>query len=459
MASGGNGFVSILQEFSIPLLTGVVVALVAANVAPEWYEHALHWEPLGPISVFGHVLSLHFLVNDVFMVFFFGIAAKEITESCLPGGSLNPVRKAVTPLVATIGGVVGPVAVFFVGLAAAFALGVYDPATDDRRLLARGWGIPTATDIALAWLVARAVFGRGHPAVAFLLLLAVADDAIGLVIIAVFYGDPANPVAPMFLGLVLGGMAVAYGMRRAGVESWIPYVAIGGPLAWSGLMLAHLHPALALAVVVPFMPGPTADMGLFTEEDEVDAMGEDTAAVLHVTHSPLHLFEHQLKLFVDFGLFFFAFCNAGVQLADVGPLTWLILGGLVVGKTLGITIFGLAARATGLTLPSGMTLADLVMAGFVAALGLTVALFVASAAYVDPILQGQAKMGALLSGGVGLVAVAIGRLLGFGRASQAAAAAGASPAAIPGGRAAEPAAQETRREARSAARGKGGTSN
>jgi NhaA family Na+:H+ antiporter len=292
----------------------------------------------------------------------------------------------------------------------------------------------------------------------------VADDAIGLVIIAVFYGDPANPVAPMFLGLVLGGMAAAYGMRRAGVESWIPYVAIGGPLAWSGLMLAHLHPALALAVVVPFMPGPTADMGLFTEQDEVDVMGEDTAAALHVAHSPLHLFEHQLKLFVDFGLFFFAFCNAGVQLADVGPLTWLILGGLVVGKTLGITLFGLAARVTGLTLPSGMTVADLVMAGFVAALGLTVALFVASAAYVDPVLQGQAKMGALLSGGVGLVAVAIGRLLGFGRAPQAVAAEGASPAAISGGRAVEPAAPETRREARSAeprtaARGDRGTSN
>jgi NhaA family Na+:H+ antiporter len=436
MAKGGNGLVSILQEFSIPLLAGVAVALVAANVAPTAYEHALHWEPFGDVGVFGHVLTLHFLVNDVFMVFFFGIAAKEITESCLPGGSLNPIRKAITPLVATLGGVVGPVAVFFAGLWAAFALGLYDPASDDRTVLARGWGIPTATDIALAWLVARAVFGRGHPAVAFLLLLAVADDAIGLVIIAVFYGDPANPVVPSFLGLVLAGMAVAWGMRRAGVKSWIPYVAVGGPLAWSGLMLAHLHPALALAMIVPFMPGPAGDMGLFTDLDEVDVMGEETAAALHVEHSPLHLFEHHLKLFVDFGLFFFAFCNAGVQLADVGVLTWLILGGLVVGKTFGITLFGLGARAAGLTLPSGMTVADLVMSGFVAALGLTVALFVASAAYVQPVLQGQAKMGALLSGAVGLIAVALGRALGFGRKQPAAA---SLPAGRPAGaRGAEP---------------------
>jgi len=415
MSSGQRGIVNILQEFSIPLLGGVAVALIAANVAPEWYEHTLHWEPFGAVHVFGHALSFHFLVNDIFMVFFFGIAAKEITESCLPGGSLNPVRKAITPLVATIGGVVGPVATFLLGIALAYSLGIYDPAVDDRALLSRGWGVPTATDIALAWLVARAVFGRGHPAVAFLLLLAVADDAIGLVIIAIFYGDPANPVAPMFLGLVVLGMAVAFGMRRAGINNWIPYVAIGGPLAWSGLMLAHLHPALALAVIVPFMPWPAGDMGLFTDEDDVDAMGEAVAGAHHIEHSALHLFEHQLKLPVDFGLFFFAFANAGVQFADVGALTWLILGALVIGKTIGISVFGLAARLVGLSLPAGMTVGDLVMAGFVAALGLTVALFVASAAYLDPVLQGQAKMGALLSGLVGLVAIAIGRLLGFGR--------------------------------------------
>lgn len=410
-----RGFVNLLQEFSVPLLAGVVVALFAANLNPEGYDDLLHWQPFGPVALFDHPLTFHFLINDLFMVLFFGIAAKEITESCLPGGSLNPVGKAITPLVATLGGVVGPVGTFFLGLWGAYAIGLYDVRFDDWDLLSLGWGIPTATDIALAWLVARTVFGRGHPAVAFLLLLAVADDAIGLVIIAFFYGDPEVPAAPAFLGLVALGMAVAWGLRRAGVRNWIPYVALGGPLAWSGLMLAHLHPALALAVIVPFMPAPAGDTGLFADEDEVDAMGGQVAETYHIQHSPLHQFEHQLKLFVDLGLFFFAFANAGVPFADIGPLTWLILGSLVIGKTLGITLFGLGARALGLSLPSGMAVRDLVMAGFVAALGLTVALFVASAAYLDPELQGQAKMGALFSGGVGLVAVAIGRWLGFGR--------------------------------------------
>ena len=176
--------VSILQEFSIPLLVGAAVALLVANLANDGYQAVLHWMPFGPVSLIGHEVTLHFLVNDVFMVFFFAIAAKEITEGCLPGGSLNPIRKAINPLMATVGGVVAPALVFFLGLWLLFESGVYDPEVDDWFLLARGWGVPTATDIALAWLVARTIFGRGHPAVNFLLLLAVADDAIGLVIIA-----------------------------------------------------------------------------------------------------------------------------------------------------------------------------------------------------------------------------------------------------------------------------------
>ncbi|HKX46715.1 MAG TPA: sodium:proton antiporter, partial [Planctomycetota bacterium] len=74
MAKSGSGIVDILQEFSIPLLAGVALALLAANLTPEWYEHTLHWEPFGALHVFGHALTLHFLVNDVFMVLFFGIA-------------------------------------------------------------------------------------------------------------------------------------------------------------------------------------------------------------------------------------------------------------------------------------------------------------------------------------------------------------------------------------------------
>src|SRR5690606_1784890 len=142
--------------------------------------------------------------NDIFMALFFGLAAKEIVEAAMPGGALNPVKKAINPLLGTIGGVLGPVGVYFLFV---FLTGNQD--------IARGWGIPTATDIALAWLVARVVFGVGHPAVSFLLLLAVADDAIGLGIIAIFYPDPEHPVEPAYIAVVAAAMAIAYGLRRA----------------------------------------------------------------------------------------------------------------------------------------------------------------------------------------------------------------------------------------------------
>jgi NhaA family Na+:H+ antiporter len=408
LSSNKPRFVSFLQEFSIPLIVGVFVALFWANLDPDSYHHLVHWQPFGTFAIFGHELSLHFLVNDMFMVFFFGIAAKEITEACLPGGSLNPVRKAVNPLLATLGGVLGPAAVFF-GLVHLLApMGAFvGPSGEslDIGLLNKGWGIPTATDIALAWLVARTVFGRGHPAINFLLLLAVADDAIGLVIIAVFYGDPTNPAQPIWLLLCLAGIAVALALRLGRVRSWIPYILLGGPLAWSGLVLAHLHPALALVFIVPFLPAPTRDTGMFSEED---------------LPSTLHDFEHSLKLFVDLGLFFFALTNAGVEFAGIGTMTWVILASLVVGKTVGISLLGLLATRIGFPLPDRMGRKELVMAGFVAALGLTVALFVAGAAFgkLDPHLEGQAKMGALFTGFVGLAAIALGRMLGLGRAPE-----------------------------------------
>ncbi len=407
MSSERKGIVNFLQEFSIPLIAGVFVALAVANLFPEAYHHIVDGE-LTHATIFGHHITLHFLVNDIFMVLFFGIAAKEIVEAALPGGSLNPIRKAMNPLMGTVGGVVGPVGVFFAIIMLTSSM---YPA-EQAELTGRGWGIPTATDIALAWLVARTVFGRGHPAINFLLLLAVADDAIGLVIIAVFYGDPSHPAHPEYLGLVAAAMALAFAMRKMGVKTWVPYIVFAGPLAWGGLILANLHPALALVFVVPFLPGPKRDTGMFNEQDEA---AQALAAGHAAESSALHEFEHQLKLFVDFGLFFFAFANAGVEFAGIGPMTWTILASLIVGKTVGITLLSVLADKIGLSLPDGMGIKELIVAGFIAALGLTVALFVAAAAFpMNAELLGQAKMGALFSGFVGLAALLRGKTLGLG---------------------------------------------
>ena len=203
-------------------------------------------------------------------------------------------------------------------------------------------------------------------------------------------------------------MAIAWSLRRAGVQSWPLYIFVGGALSWFGLLAAGLHPALALVPIVPFLPGPRRDTGMFVDT-EAGVIGHDD-------HSPLHRFEHQVKLFVDIGLFFFAFANAGVLLGEMGAMTIAILAALIVGKTVGIAACGWLATKLGFPLPTGMSMRDLVMAGFIAALGLTVALFVAGAAFKgDASLLGEAKMGALLSGLVGVAAVLLGRVLGFGR--------------------------------------------
>jgi Na+:H+ antiporter, NhaA family len=395
--SSKNKFVNILLEFSLPLLAGVFVAVVWANISPEGYHHIMHQSLLGGFYPLGesHAINFHFLMNDIFMVLFFGIATKEITESCLPGGDLNPIKNAINPLLGTIGGVLGPVAVYF----------AYVHFTGAAEI-ARGWGIPTATDIALAWLVAKIVFGAKHPAVSFLLLLAVADDGLGLVIIAIFYGDPNMPAAPQYLGVVAAAMFMAWMMRKKAVHNFWAYLAGPGILAWGGLIMAHLHPALALVFVIPFMPTDHKDDGLFLEE-----AGDHK----HNPKDTLNNFEHTLKVPVEFGLFGFGLANAGVAFSSVGHATWAVLGALLFGKTIGI--FGMSYLGTlaGFPLPKGMNNRDLCAAGVIAGLGLTVALFVAGVAFSDPTLQGAAKMGAMLSAGIAPIAIILGKVMGIKR--------------------------------------------
>ena len=159
-------FFSFAVEHALVLPVGAIVALVWANTAPSRYYALAH--------------RLEFVVNDVGMVFFFALATKEIVEATAPGGALHTWRRAALPAVAAVGGMIGPALIYV-----AYVNWV------DQPVLLRGWAIPCATDIAFSYLVAKAIFPR-HPAVPFLLLLAIADDAFGLVILALFY--PAGTV-------------------------------------------------------------------------------------------------------------------------------------------------------------------------------------------------------------------------------------------------------------------------
>lgn len=372
--------INLLREFSVPLIAGVIMALTWANLAPEGYSAFVY-------DRFLRQLSFHFVANELFMVFFFGIAAVEITKSCLPGGDLSPLYKAVNPLLATLGGAIGPVAVYFTlnYLAGSSALN-------------KGWGIVTATDIALAWLVARLIFGKNHPVIAFLLFLAVADDAIGLAIIAIFYPGHSLPVEPVWLLLTAGGMALAYILNRSGCKNYWPYISLGGVSSWVGLHQAHLHPALALVFIVPFMPHQVKKTRELFEEDLTDL-------------STLARFEHEWKIIVDLGLFMFGVANAGVEFTAVGTVTWLVFIALLSGKTVGILFMGWLGERLGFPLPDGMRYKELAVVGVLSGIGFTVALFVAGEAFTDPLIAGAAKMGAILSILAAFVAVVLGKLL------------------------------------------------
>ncbi|MGV1793589.1 Na+/H+ antiporter NhaA [Rhizobium sp. A37_96] len=404
----------LLEEYSLLLILGSVIALVWANTSPETYhgliEFALRSDGLvGELHVAAdgyarRTLTVHYLINDVLMALFFAIAGKEVWEAvALRNGALRG-KKALTPLIATAGGMLGPVTVYLLG---AMLLG-------DFATLANGWAVPTATDIAFSYLVGRLVFGASHPAVTFLLLLAIADDAAGLLILAVFY--PQGDLSPQWLLLSLAAALGVYflanrlprildgtradrpvsTMVRTKLSFW-PYLIAAG-FSWYGFQEAGIHPALGLLPIIPAIPHSDIEFGLFAERE-----GHQTDL--------LNRIEHALKAPVELILFLFGFANAGVELSAVGEVTWLVLGGLVVGKPLGITLFGwLAARPLGFGLPAGMRMSDLCVLGCVAAIGFTVSLFVASVAFAPGPLQDAAKMGALLSFAAAILAIIAGKI-------------------------------------------------
>ena len=392
--------INFLLENSLFLIMGSVAGLVWANLDQSSY-HGFIEKSLGSSSVIGHHghITLHYLVNDIMMAFFFAIAGKEVWEATFPGGPLNSPKKATTPLVATVGGMLGPIAVYF----------LLATLSGDLSELGNGWAIPCATDIAFSYLVARIVFGPGHPAIPFLLLLAIADDALGLIILAVFY--PQGEVQPLWLLLSVAAVAVGFGLRRARIYSFWPYLGIVGTMSWFGFSQAGLHPALGLLPIIPTMPHAHVDTGLF---DWRKIEKNDT----------LTAFEHWWKSPVEIILGLFGLCNAGVVFSSMGSATWIVLAALLIGKPLGIWGCGYVAGVKmKFGFPPGMNSKDLFVVGCAAGIGFTVALFTSTVAFKPGGIQDAAKMGALFSFSAAIITIIVGRIMKVEKVKAPAAAA------------------------------------
>jgi Na+:H+ antiporter, NhaA family len=339
------------------LVIGTVMALVWANIDYESYENLAHF--------------LHFPINEVGMVFFFALATKEIVESTLPGGAMASGREAAVPVLAAAGGMAAPAALF-----------VLQANLTGHPELVRGWAIPCATDIAFSYMAARMIFPKGHPAIPFLLLLAIADDAFGLVLLALFY--PTGAVIPAKLLGLIPAIFIAYLLKRRRVKNFWAYVIIAGGLSWTALFRGGIHPALALVPIVPFMPHARRDIGFYREEE------------LHLPDT-MNRFSGWWHVPVQLILLLFGLTNAGVEFSSVGPGSWMVLSSLLIGKPLGIVLFTLGGIALGLRAPGGLRRWDTVLLGITAGIGFTVALFFATAAFPPGALLDQVKMGALLS--------------------------------------------------------------
>jgi NhaA family Na+:H+ antiporter len=330
-----------------------------------------------------------FFVNDVAMVLFFAIVAKEVVEATAPGGVLHSWRRAVMPGIAAVGATAASIIVYL-----AFVEAVDEP------MLRRGWSVPIAIDVALAYAVGRAIFGR-HAIVPFLLLLALAADALGFVVLAVFHpAREANLIVGAMLGILTAGLVAT--LRLARVRSAWPYVLGGGVLSWLALFFSGFHPALALLPVMPFLPHAPRDPGFF-----VDAPADAGDA--------LNRFEIWARYPAQLALFLFALVNAGVPLRGLEAGTWAVPVAALVGKPLGLMAATGLAVLTGLHLPPRVGWRELLVGGLITASGFTVALFFATATMAPGQMLRETKMGVL----VGLVAIgaalAAARALRVGR--------------------------------------------
>jgi NhaA family Na+:H+ antiporter len=348
------------------------------------------WANLWSETYFQFAHPLGFAVNNIGIALFFAIVTKEVVEAALPGGALHPWRRAALPAVAALGGVVASILVYLVVL----------EFVEEPMLVAEGWAVPCAIDIAACYLVGRLIFGR-HPAIPYLLLLAVASNAIGITLIAVFH--PTDDVhLAVGVALMATAVAAAYGLRRAGVKSFWMYLLGPGAVAWFALYLGGVHPAMALVPIVPFMPHAKRDAGLFVE-------------AAPTAHDTLSEFERWWEIPVQAVLFLFGLINAGVPVHGLEAGMWALPAAMIVGRPIGVLLAAEAGVWLGLKRTVNVGWRETAVIGCIASIGLTMALYFSTAVLpLGPLLL-QLRVGALLSVAASAVAFGMAWGLGVGR--------------------------------------------
>jgi len=414
-------FLHIQAASGIVLLTVTILALAWAN-SPWHASYETFWHAPVEFRVGGWLIAepLHFWINEGLMTVFLLVVGLEIRRE-MRDGVMSSLRHAALPVAAAFGGIFVPAVIYL--------------AINADAPTARGWAVPTATDIAFAVGVLMLLGPRVPSQLrALLLAIAIIDDVAAVLIIALVYsgGIDWSGLAVAALG-VLGVIA----FQRADIRNAWAYV-LPGTVLWAGLLKAGLHPALAGVVLGLMTPIAVRDKDRLLAEaaHALDALaqrdGESFRDIRKIVSPmrtlsraqrdllpPVVRLEASLHGWVAFGIMpLFAFANAGVHFAGVD---WAIPGtsdvflgillGLVLGKPAGVLAAAwLAERLALCTRPPGVTWGGIALTGCLAGIGFTMAIFIANLAFTDEALLGAAKIAVIVASGG---AAALGLCTGF----------------------------------------------
>ena len=345
------------------LLMGVaVLALLIANSPLS----GLYFDTLQAYA--GGMSVLHW-VNDGLMAVFFLLVGLEIKREFLDG-QLASWDKRILPGVAALGGVAVPAGIY-----------VLFNGADPQAL--RGWAVPTATDIAFA-LGVLSLLGPRVPVslTVFLAALAIIDDLVAVVVIALFY---TNEISGMYLGLAVGVLAALLVLNKTGSTRLWCYVVLG-LLLWYFVLRSGVHATLAgvaLAMLVP--------MRIERNQSEMDT-------------SPLHRLEHAISPWSAFLVIpVFGFANAGISFAGMTmdalaqPVTLGVAVGLFFGKQIGVMgAVAIAVRTGAAKLPAKATWIQVYGVSLLCGIGFTMSLFIGLLAFDSVAQQEATKLGVIL---------------------------------------------------------------
>jgi NhaA family Na+:H+ antiporter len=389
------------------LVLATVAALVWAN-SPWDASYDELWHTRLAVSLGGHEIDLDLRgwINDGLMAIFFFVVGLEIKRELVEGELREP-RKAALPAVAALGGMIVPALVYL--------------AVNTGGDGARGWGVPMATDIAVAIGVLSLLGSRVAPSLKlFILTLAIVDDIGAIVVIAAFYTEDIDGRS---LALALALLAAVGVMRRAGVRPILPYVVAGVGL-WLALHESGVHATLAgvaLGLMAPTQPMRRAELIDAAELADVSTYesASHTVTLARESVSVVEWLEHRLHPWTSFAVVpLFALANAGVSLsgdavgdAATSPVAAGIVLGLVVGKVVGISAATwLATRLRVGTLPESASWPGIVSVSALAGIGFTVSIFVTGLAFDDAALVDEAKVAILAAS---ILAALLGTALVF----------------------------------------------